>query len=87
VAVILSKPYPSQALCKSELLKNVSIVLFLNKCDELEPKLALGLRVEDFVQLSSKREAGGDVDSVKSCECILILLSPPFRGFPPLSVV
>jgi hypothetical protein len=65
---------PSQSLCKSELLKNVPIVLFLNKCDELEQKLALGLRVEDFVQLSTKREAGNDAESVKSCEYMLILL-------------
>ena len=65
-----------QSLCKSELLRNVSIVLFLNKCDELEQKLALGLRVEDFVQLSTKREAGGDVESVKNCECILIFTTP-----------
>lgn len=63
---------PSQSLCKSDLLKNVSIVLFLNKCDELEQKLALGLRVEDFVTLSTKREAGSDVESVKNCECIHI---------------
>lgn len=68
---------PSQSLCKSELLKNVSIVLFLNKCDELEQKLALGLRVEDFVQLSTKREAGSDVESVKNCECIHIFTTPP----------
>lgn len=51
-------------------------MLFLNKCDELEQKLALGLRVEDFIQLSTKHEAGNDVESVKSCEYMLTLLPP-----------
>lgn len=69
----------SQTVCKSDLLKNIPLVLFLNKCDELEHKLALGLRVEDFVQLGakgSKREAGNDVESVKHCECMRLLPSP-----------
>jgi hypothetical protein len=45
-------------------------VLFLNKCDELEHKLALGLRVDEFLpQLSSKRETGNDVESIKNREC------------------
>ena len=67
----------SQGLCKSEMLRNISIVLFLNKCDELEHKLALGLRVEEFVHLSSKREAGSDVESVKTCECAHTQYSVP----------
>ncbi|KAI0356325.1 G-alpha-domain-containing protein [Trametes cingulata] len=38
-----------KAVCSTKLLANVQLILFLNKCDLLEKKLARGVRVVDYI--------------------------------------
>ncbi|KAJ7150919.1 guanine nucleotide binding protein, alpha subunit [Mycena crocata] len=45
-----------KAVCSNKLLANVDLVLFLNKCDILERKLASGVRLARYVRSYAQRE-------------------------------
>ncbi|KAI0321777.1 G-protein alpha subunit [Amylostereum chailletii] len=52
------------SICSNPLLKNVHLVLFLNKCDVLQAKLAAGVRVNKYI--TSFGERPNDYDTIVS---------------------
>ena len=55
-----------QTLCSLQILGKTQIILFLNKCDLLEQKLRVGVKVRTHVPSFGDRS--NDVDTVKKCE-------------------
>ncbi|KIK02627.1 hypothetical protein K443DRAFT_677470 [Laccaria amethystina LaAM-08-1] len=51
-----------KAVCSNQLLANVNLVLFLNKCDILEKKLKSGIQVSKYIR--SYRDRENDLDNV-----------------------
>jgi hypothetical protein len=52
-------------VCANKLLAGVELVLFLNKCDLLERKLAAGVRLAKYVR--SYGERANDIESASKC--------------------
>jgi hypothetical protein len=67
-----------QTLCSHKLLARTQIILFLNKCDLLEQKLAAGTLVRDFVPSFGDR--ANDVETVKKCTCTTLCARVGVRG-------
>jgi guanine nucleotide-binding protein alpha-1 subunit len=55
-----------QTLCSLKSLARTQVILFLNKVDLLERKLASGILVRDFVPSFGDRS--NDIDTVKKCK-------------------
>jgi hypothetical protein len=56
-----------RAVCANRLLARVDLVLFLNKCDLLERKLALGVPLARYVK--SYGERPNDIETASKCAC------------------
>jgi guanine nucleotide-binding protein alpha-1 subunit len=54
-----------KAVCSNKLLANVELVLFLNKCDILERKLASGVRLAKYVRSYGDRP--NDLENASKC--------------------
>jgi guanine nucleotide-binding protein alpha-1 subunit len=54
-----------KAVVSSKLLTKVQLILFLNKCDILERKLARGLSVKRYIPTYGERE--NDLPNVAKC--------------------
>jgi hypothetical protein len=55
-----------KAVCSNKLLANVDLVLFLNKCDILDAKLASGIRLSKYVRSYGDRP--NDMETASKCQ-------------------
>lgn len=55
-----------KAVCSNQLLANVDLILFLNKCDILDQKLNKGIRMAKYVRSYQDRE--NNMDTILKCE-------------------
>jgi hypothetical protein len=66
-----------KAVCSNKLLANVELVLFLNKCDILERKLASGVRLAKYVRSYGDRP--NDLENASKCgyspACLFLLVA------------
>ena len=65
-------------MCSNKLLANVELVLFLNKCDILERKLASGIRLAKYVR--SYGDRGNDLETASKCASASAHLRPGREG-------
>lgn len=59
--------YLWKSIVSNKLLANVNIILFLNKCDLLQRKLAAGARMNQY--MISYGDRPNDYESVSKCTC------------------
>lgn len=58
-----------KSVCSNKLLGNVELVLFLNKCDILQRKLASGIRLAKYVRTYADRP--NDLETASKCKWFL----------------
>jgi hypothetical protein len=70
-----------KSVVSNKLLANVNIVLFLNKCDLLQRKLAAGVRLAHY--MTSYGDRANDFDSVSKCASRAMRCGPGRRRAAP----
>ncbi|CDO72779.1 hypothetical protein BN946_scf184994.g32 [Trametes cinnabarina] len=66
-----------KAVCSTKLLAKVQLILFLNKCDLLEKKLARGVRVVDYIPTYGSKP--NDLEHVSRCTSSFPLFTCDFK--------